>query len=113
MYPNSTYPQYPQQQYQVPQFQQMRQPGYNVIPVSSLEEARAVQTDFGGGTIIMPCAAQGVIYTKQLDFNTGSSVLSMYRRVDTSQSEYITRSEFDAFRQQLTGMTQNGGDGNV
>ena len=99
------YPQYfGQPQYQQPQYQQQRQPGVNVVPVSSLEEARAVQTDFNGGMVIMPCFNQGVIFTKQLDFSTGSSVLSMYRRVDNAQSEYVTRGEFESFRQELTGM---------
>ena len=92
-----------QQAYQQPQYQQPK-PGFNVVPVSSLEEARAVQTDFGGGVTVMPCLAQGIIYTKQLDFGTGSSVLAMYKRVDNSQSEYVTRGEFDSFRQELAGL---------
>lgn len=108
------YPQYnPYPQYQQPMQQVSRQPGFNVIPVSSLDEARAVQTDFGGGITVMPCLAQGVIFTKQLDFGTGSSVLTMYRRVENAQSEYVTRGEFDSFRQELTGMLQKGETANV
>lgn len=100
--PYQQQPQY-QQAYQQTQYQQPK-PGFNVVPVSSLEEARAVQTDFGGGVTVMPCLAQGIIYTKQLDFGTGSSVLAMYKRVDNAQSEYVTRGEFDSFRQELAGM---------
>lgn len=117
MYPPYTqYPQsYQQPQYQQPQYQQYQQPkpGFNVVPVSSLEEARAVQTDFGGGITVMPCLAQGIIFTKQLDFGTGSSVLAMYRRVDNAQSEYVTRGEFESFRQELAGMMQKGANENV
>ena len=57
------YPQqYPQQNVQMPQY-----PQHIVRPVASVEEARAVQTDFSGALTIMPDTAHGYIYTKQLN----------------------------------------------
>ena len=54
------YPQqYPQQQVQQP----VQSPQHLVRPVASVEEARAVQTDFTGALTIMPDTAHGAIYS--------------------------------------------------
>ena len=46
--------QYPQQPMQTPMQQQVQSPQHIVRPVASVEEARAVQTDFSGALTIMP-----------------------------------------------------------
>ena len=64
------YPQYPQQ-YSQQNVQMPQYPQHIVRPVASVEEARAVQTDFSGALTSMPDTAHGYIYTKQLNLQTG------------------------------------------
>lgn len=99
------YPQqYPQQNAQMPQY-----PQHIVRPVASVEEARAVQTDFSGALTIMPDTAHGAIYTKQLNLQTGCADFALYRRVqdpvnkplETDLSKYVPRSEFDELKQRF------------
>lgn len=95
-------PQYQQQ----PQMQQqvVQSPQHIVRPVASVEEARAVQTDFSGALTIMPDTAHGAIYTKQLNLQTGCADFALYRRVQEPEinkpleidlSKYVPRTEFD------------------
>lgn len=100
-------PQYPPQQYPQQQVQQpVQSPQHLVRPVASVEEARAVQTDFTGALIIMPDTAHGAIYTKQLNLQTGCADFAFYRRVqdpvnkplETDLSKYVPRSEFDELK---------------
>lgn len=51
------------------------QHGFGVRPVASREEAMAIQTDFFGPGIIMPCLGQGVVWIKRFNPNTGASDL--------------------------------------
>lgn len=100
-------PQYPQQYpQQQPQMQQqvVQSPQHIVRPVASVEEARAVQTDFSGALTIMPDTAHGAIYTKQLNLQTGCADFALYRRVQEPEinkpleidlSKYVPRTEFD------------------
>lgn len=92
--------QYPQQQVQQP----VQSPQHLVRPVASVEEARAVQTDFTGALTIMPDTAHGAIYTKQLNLQTGCADFVMYRRAQEPEtnkpleidlSKYVPRTEFD------------------
>ena len=91
------YPQqYPQQNVQMPQHQQ-----HIVRPVASVEEARAVQTDFSGALTIMPDTAHGYIYTKQLNLQTGCADFARYRREpeqDAPKPDYVPRGEFDELK---------------
>lgn len=97
------YPQqYPQQNVQMPQY-----PQHIVRPVASVEEARAVQTDFSGALTIMPDTAHGYIYTKQLNLQTGCADFAAYSRVqmqetnkpsETDLSQFVPRSEFDELK---------------
>lgn len=97
--------QYPQQQVQQP----VQSPQHLVRPVASVEEARAVQTDFTGALTIMPDTAHGAIYTKQLNLQTGCADFALYRRVqdpvnkplETDLSKYVPRSEFDELKQRF------------
>lgn len=95
--------QYPQQQVQQP----VQSPQHLVRPVASVEEARAVQTDFTGALTIMPDTAHGAIYTKQLNLQTGCADFALYRRVqepeinkplETDLSKFVPRSEFDELK---------------
>ncbi len=108
-YPYQTYlPSQGMQQmpYQQPMMQQpmpQQPPAPIVRPVASLDEARAVQTDFGGALTIMPDISHGFVYTKQLNFQTGSADFAAYQRVqeqaapqqDINLSEYVKKSDFD------------------
>ena len=89
--------QYPQQQVQQP----VQSPQHLVRPVASVEEARAVQTDFTGALTIMPDTAHGAIYTKQLNLQTGCEDFALYRRVqdrDAPKPDYVARGEFDELK---------------
>lgn len=89
--------QYPQQQVQ----QLVQSPQHLVRPVASVEEARAVQTDFTGALTIMPDTAHGAIYTKQLNLQTGCADFALYRRVqdqDAPKPDYVARGEFDELK---------------
>lgn len=95
--------QYPQQQVQQP----VQSPQHLVRPVASVEEARAVQTDFTGALTIMPDTAHAAIYTKQLNLQTGCADFALYRRVqepeinkplETDLSKFVPRSEFDELK---------------
>jgi hypothetical protein len=91
------YPQY-QQQYPQQVAQQSQYPQHIVRPVASIEEARAVQTDFSGALTIMPDLSHGYIYTKQLNLQTGCADFAAYSRVQDApkvQTDYVPRGEFD------------------
>ena len=71
--PTQTY--IPQQQNAPAAPQAAPQQGFSIRPVASREEAMAVQSDFFGPGIIMPCLGQGVIWLKRFNPNTGASDL--------------------------------------
>ena len=73
-------------QLQTPMQQQVQSPQHIVRPVASVEEARAVQTDFSGALTIMPDTAHGAIYTKQLNLQTGCADFVMYRRAQEPET---------------------------
>lgn len=94
------YPQYPQQ-YTQQNVQMPQYPQHIVRPVASVEEARAVQTDFSGALTIMPDTAHGYIYTKQLNLQTGCADFAAYSRVqmqDEPKPDYVARGEFDELK---------------
>ena len=82
--------QYPQQPMQTPMQQQVQSPQHIVRPVASVEEARAVQTDFSGALTIMPDTAHGYIYTKQLNLQTGCADFAAYSRVQMQKARFNT-----------------------
>lgn len=59
----------------MPQNAPTGQQGFSVRPVASREEAMAIQTDFFGPGILMPCLGQGTIWLKRFNQNTGASDL--------------------------------------
>lgn len=126
-YPYNSYQQ-PMQQYQMQpaqQYQPQQKPQANIIvrPVASIEEARAMQTDFSGAMILMPDTAHGQIYTKQLNYNTGTADWGIYRRVQEQPqdslpqsvdlSSYVRREDFDLLCSQFKALVdQLGGNNN-
>ena len=114
------YPYMPQmaQQPYIPQRQQLdfgsqtqpQQQGFIVRPVTSPEEARAIPTDFSGAVTVMPDLPHGVIYTKTLNYNDGTSIFGCYRLdaqpVQPAKPEYVTRQEFEALREQISRLTE-------
>lgn len=69
---------------------QQQEPQQSIIcrPVASIEEARGVQTDFSGALMVFPDVSHGMIYTKRLDFTTGSAVFNTYK-LDASPAQPI------------------------
>lgn len=114
-------PQYQQAQSQVPQQMMQQYPQNLVRPVASIEEARAVQTDFNGALTMMPDTAHGFIYTKQLNLQTGCADFNTYQRVQPQEdiSAYVTRKEFDEMKRRFNllcehlGGTNNEHDANA
>ena len=91
MLPNTNYPYYYQNQ--------MSYQGMKGRPVASLEEARASIVDFDGSVFYFPDVANQRIYTKQIN-RDGTSSLLTYQLVETpsqpSFSTYITKEEFES-----------------
>lgn len=103
-----------QQQYQQiqPVQQTQQEPQQNIIcrPVASVEEARAIQTDFSGALMVFPDVSHGMIHTKRLDYNTGSAVFNTYRleqpvqtaeQASASAIEYAPMSEVNALKAKI------------
>lgn len=47
-------------------------------PVASVEEAKAIPTDFNGNLMILPDFSHGMIHTKQLNYQDGSAIFQTY-----------------------------------
>lgn len=81
-----------------------QQANFACRPVTSREEAVAVQADFFSLGTIMPDLSHGVVYLKRLNQQTGASDFFefVYRQPEAEQKpEYITREEFDEFVKSL------------
>lgn len=82
----------------------LQQPILKGRPVSSLEEARATTIDFDGSVFFFPDLANKRIYTKQINID-GTATLNMYelQKLPTAptESNYVTREEFEAVLQEL------------
>ena len=73
-------------------------------PVTSREEAVAVQADFFSLGTIMPDLAHGVVYLKRMNQQTGGADFFefVYRQPEAeAKPDYITRQEFDEFVKSL------------
>lgn len=122
--PMPQYQMQPAQQYQMQPQQQNPQANIIVRPVASIEEARAMQTDFSGAMVIMPDTAHEQIYTKQLNYNTGSADWCIYRRMQEQPQQeslpqsvdlsgYVRREDFDLLCTQFKALVdQLGGNSN-
>lgn len=54
-------------------------------PVASYEEALGLPSDLNGALIIMPDFGHGMIYTKQLNFQTGQAPVNMFKHMPNAQ----------------------------
>ena len=98
----SLYPQAPQQAQQTPV------QGFVCRPVTSREEAVAVQVDvFGPGTV-MPDLAHGMVYLKRFNQNTGASdfLEFAYRPQETVQPApaYDPRVDIESIRSEMNAL---------
>lgn len=103
--------------YQGLQPPQPAQPQMTCRPVASIDEAKAIPTDFTGSTQVFTDFAHGNIYTKTLNYQTGAADFKVYTFVPDTPAvqptpDYVPRKEFDALRnlvdtlkQQIGGMT--------
>ena len=82
-----------------PTGQQTAQQGFSVHPVARREEAMAVQTDFFGPGILMPCLGQGTIWLKRFNANTGASDLLEFVYAPPRQEPTGEFVPMDLFRQ--------------
>lgn len=108
--PTQTYmPQMPVQAPQnVPQ-QQMgnqSQPMFNCRPVTSREEAQAVQVDFFGPGTLMPDLGHGVVYLKRFNQQTGACDIFEFTAKQPKEEpvvQYATIDDLNALRDELLG----------
>lgn len=105
--PGQTY--FPQPQpMQQPQIQPM-QGGVMCRPVASIEEARAMQVQFDGSLYAFINLSAGEIYTKQFNFNTGSTDFEIYsKKAPAAPVVYATADEVAALRRELAAMRGEG-----
>lgn len=78
--------------------------GFSCRPVTSREEATAVQVDFFGPGTIMPDLAHGVIYLKRFNNETGSCDMyefMMQPKREERSMPYATREEIEQLRREL------------
>lgn len=82
------------------------QPGFTCRPVTSREEAVAVQVDFYGPGTIMPDLGHGMIYLKRFNPNSGASDFLAFAFCPPQPQEvpappYDPRQEIEALRNEL------------
>lgn len=66
---------YPQQSQQMTS---QTEPGIICRPVASIEEAKAIPTDFNGNLMVLPDVSHGMIHTKQLNYQDGRAIFKTY-----------------------------------
>ena len=90
----------------VPQTQAVNNPpsGFNCRPVTSKEEAQAVQVDFFGPGTLMPDLGHGVVYLKRFNQNTGACDIFEFvaqQQKETPPVQYATIEDLNALRDEL------------
>lgn len=90
----------------VPQTQAANNPPavFNCRPVTSKEEAQAVQVDFFGPGTLMPDLGHGVVYLKRFNQNTGACDIFEFTAQQTKEPEpvrYATIEDLNALRDEL------------
>lgn len=90
---------------------QQQEPGMICRPVTSIEEAKSIPTDFSGNLMIFPDLSHGMIHTKQLNYQDGSAIFRTYTLANPEPhpspatpspvSEFAPLSEVEALRQEL------------
>ena len=91
----------------IPTYYQQPQQTQGVVAsmVTSQKEAEAAQILFNNDINVFVDQANGVIYTKRFNLQTGSADFAAYSRVDAAQeapaTAYASQADVDAIRQQL------------
>ena len=97
----------------------------NIIcrPVASMEEAKAVPTDFSGALLVLTDFSHGAIYTKALNYQDGSAIFRTYRLEGyyappepqiEKLPEYAEKKDLDALRERMDELSERiGGLTNV
>lgn len=101
-----------------PPMQQMQanQPRIICQQVASVEEAKAIPTDYSGVTQVFLDFAHDQVYIKSANYQTGGSYFKVYANIPevtpAPPPDYVPRQEFDALcsvvnglKQQIGGMT--------
>ena len=105
--PMNTY--MPQQTFAAPQSAPVQQPinnpqpMFNCRPVTSKEEAQAVQVDFFGPGTLMPDLGHGVVYLKRFNQQTGACDIFEERPV-----QYATIDDLNALRDEILNARKGG-----
>lgn len=85
--------------------QQPMQGGLFCRPVNSIDEARQAQVQFDGSLYAFINLADGQIYTKQFNFNTGSTDFEIYtKQAPAPPVVYATADEVAALRRELAAL---------
>lgn len=61
-----------------PQIPVQQETGVICRPVTSIEEAKSIPTDFNGNLMIFPDLSHNMIHTKQLNYQDGSAIFNTY-----------------------------------
>ena len=80
------------------------QSGFTCRPVTSKEEATAVQVDFFGPGTIMPDLAHGVVYLKRFNSQTGACDIFEFFSKQEKEAEpvqFATKNELDSLRNEI------------
>lgn len=90
----------------VPQTQTANNPqsGFACRPVTSREEAQAVQVDFFGPGTLMPDLGHGVVYLKRFNQNTGACDIFEFTAQQVKEPsvvQYATIEDLNALRDEL------------
>lgn len=94
-----------QQNMQPPPQPQPMQGGVFCRPVNSIEEAKNAQVQFDGSLYAFINLTAGQIYTKQFNFNTGSTDFEIYaKQLPAPPVVYATADEVAALRRELAAL---------
>lgn len=95
---------YPQTQTQPITAPQNNAGAFSCRPVTSKEEATAVQVDFFGPGTIMPDLGHGIIYLKRFNNQTGACDIFEFvaqQPKEEAPVQYVTKEEFESLREEL------------
>ena len=100
---------YPQPQQMAPAPPQSQQQAFATRPVTSREEAVAVQVDFMGAGTLMPDLSHGAIYLKRFNQETGACDFLTFTAEQTKMenptpTEYATKADLLEMRQVIEGL---------
>ena len=107
--PQQTFP--PPQSAPVQQPINNPQPMFNCRPVTSKEEAQAVQVDFFGQGTLMPDLGHGVVYLKRFNQQTGACDIFEFTAQKPKEErpvQYATIDDLNALRDEILNARKGG-----